>query len=86
MITQSQYDEITHYKELIENCSSNKEAQSYLEKLKFLSNYVEGPARNILSELCSSLNEYCKRGSDKEHWHRFVLMDYSKLERYVESD
>lgn len=31
MITQSQYDEITRYKELIENCSSNKEAQSYLE-------------------------------------------------------
>ena len=51
MITQSQYDEITRYKELIENCSSNKEAQGYLEKLKFLSNYVEGPARNILSEI-----------------------------------
>lgn len=84
MLTQSQYEEITRYKELIENCSSNKEAHNYLERLMFLCNYVDGPARSILSELCSSLNEYCKRGSDKEHWHHFVLMDYSKLDRYID--
>ncbi len=86
MLTQSQFEEITRYKELIENCSSNKEAQNYLKELDFLSTYVDGPARFILAELCSSLNEYCKRNSDKEHWRYFVLLDYSKLERYVNCD
>lgn len=86
MLTKSQYEEVTRYKEQIESCSSNKEAQTYLKKLKFLINYVDAPVNNILSELCASLNEYCKQGSDKAHWHQFVLMDYSKLERYVEDD
>jgi hypothetical protein len=86
MLTKSQYEEVTRYKEQIESCFSNKEAHTYLKKLESLINYVDAPANNILSDLSASLNEYCKQGSDKEHWHRFVLMDYSKLERYIEDD
>jgi hypothetical protein len=83
MLTKSQYEKVTQYKERIESCSSNKEAQPYLKKLKFICNNVDDTEGYILSDLCSSLNEYCKQGSDKDHWYQFVLMDYSKLKRFV---
>jgi hypothetical protein len=83
-LTKLQYEQITQYKKEIESCSSNKEAEPYLKKLRHLISEVDGSARDILSELESSLNEYCKRRSDKEHWHYFVNMDYKKLERFVE--
>lgn len=84
MLTRQQYEQITEYKEAIEACCSNKDAQPYLQKLNFLISGIYGPERNILSELSSSLNELCKRGSDVNRWKQFVLSDYSKLDCYVE--
>lgn len=84
MLTRQQYEQITEYKETIEACCSNKEAQPYLQKLNFFISGIYGPERTILSELYSSLNELCKRGSNVSRWKQFVLSDYSKLERYVE--
>ena len=49
-----------------------------------MSNCLTEPARNIASSLYSMLNEYCKQGSDKEHYYQFVLLDISKLEDFIE--
>jgi hypothetical protein len=85
-ITKSQYEQITQYKEMIEGCSSNKEAEPYLEKLHNLVSEVDGSAHDILSDLESSLNECCKRVRDETDWHYCVKMDYSKLKRFVEDN
>ena len=79
-LTRQLYDEITRCKDRIMGCSSHKEAIPYLQRLQFLCNCLNGPARNVASSLYSMLNEYCKQGSDREHYAQFVLQDINKLE------
>ena len=78
------YDEITRCKDRIMGCSSHKEAAPYLNRLQFLNNCLDGPARNVASSLYAMLNEYCKQGSDKERYSQFVRQDIYKLEHFIE--
>ena len=59
-------------------------ARQYIERLAFLARNFEGPAHNILSELCAAVESASGRVADKERKEFFCRTDLFKLQHFID--
>ena len=85
-ITQADYDKIEQLARCAVSATSKKDAKYYIDRLEFIarSGGYAGSARNIIDELCSSVNNAAGSVADKSRKTYFVEVDLSKLKDFVE--
>ncbi len=83
-LTQAEYDEIEDLVNRALVVPNKTVAKKYTDRLAFLARWFEGPAHNIINELCASVKAASGRVADKEHKEYFCKMDLFKLRRFIE--
>lgn len=83
-ISQEFFDRISELVDIAKACRSLKEAQSYINRIQFLSSETSGRCNYKLADIASILNEYCKRTADKYVLGMHLANAMCVLESFIE--
>lgn len=85
-ITKKEYEEIEDLVFHALNAPNKQEAKRYIMILNNTGYDLAGSAKNILSELCASVDNASGRVADKARKESFCKMDLFKLEGYIKKE